>query len=238
MRVEDSSLCPETSTLKNAVQEFHLCFLQISALICGIRSCKDKMAFTCRKLTSESICEWFELISASPPQLWSSCRKRGCLQAGRKIQRCSEYVSSATPDFTAGRSLSNPARPPDPSHCFHDGQAPCERYHALYRKSDLCIPRNETARPRSQFLHSFTVSASDLYIPRISLPIWLQQNRQTIRLEISKSLTDDCGNWETEHYNSVLEITRPTVLFFGIHKSEPDIYIGFSPALHLQCGIR
>jgi hypothetical protein len=25
---------------------------------------------------------------------------------------------------------------------------------ALYRKSDLCIPRNETARPRSQFLHS------------------------------------------------------------------------------------
>jgi hypothetical protein len=25
--------------------------------------------------------------------------------------------------------------------------------HALYRKSDLGIPRNETARPRSQFLH-------------------------------------------------------------------------------------
>jgi hypothetical protein len=25
---------------------------------------------------------------------------------------------------------------------------------ALYRKSDLYIPRNETARPRSQFLHS------------------------------------------------------------------------------------
>ncbi len=24
----------------------------------------------------------------------------------------------------------------------------------LYRKSDLCIPRNETARPHSQFLHS------------------------------------------------------------------------------------
>jgi hypothetical protein len=39
-------------------------------------------------------------------------------------------------------------------------------------------------------------------------------------------------NWETEHYNSVLEIT---VLFLVIHKLEPDIYIGFSPALHLQC---
>jgi hypothetical protein len=25
------------------------------------------------------------------------------------------------------------------------------------------------------------------------------------------------------------------VSFLGIHKSEPDIYIGFSPALHLQC---
>jgi hypothetical protein len=25
---------------------------------------------------------------------------------------------------------------------------------ALYRKYDLCIPRNETARPQSQFLHS------------------------------------------------------------------------------------
>jgi hypothetical protein len=40
-------------------------------------------------------------------------------------------------------------------------------------------------------------------------------------------------NWETEHYNSFLEII---VSFLGIHKWEPDIYIGFSPALHLQCG--
>ncbi len=41
-----------------------------------------------------------------------------------------------------------------------------------------------------------------------------------------------CRNWEIEHYNSVLEIT---VSFLGIHKWEPDIYIGFSPAFHLQC---
>jgi hypothetical protein len=26
-----------------------------------------------------------------------------------------------------------------------------------------------------------------------------------------------------------------TVLFLGIHKGDPDIYIGFSMALHLQC---
>jgi hypothetical protein len=37
-------------------------------------------------------------------------------------------------------------------------------------------------------------------------------------------------NWETKHYNSVLEIT---VSFLEIPKW--DIYIGFSLALHLQC---
>ncbi len=57
-------------------------------------------------------------------------------------------------------------------------------------------------------------------------------------LEICKSLKDlwveEVKNWETGHYNSVLEIT---VSFLGIHKWEPDIYIGFSLALHLQCAI-
>jgi hypothetical protein len=51
------------------------------------------------------------------------------------------------------------------------------------------------------------VSVSDLYIPMICLPIWLQQNRQT---------NPDTGMWnlETEHYNSVLEITRPHSFLF------------------------
>jgi hypothetical protein len=38
----------------------------------------------------------------------------------------------------------------------------------------------------------------------------------------------ECRNWETEHYNSVMEIT---VSFLGIQKWEPGIYIGFLPAL-------
>ncbi len=42
----------------------------------------------------------------------------------------------------------------------------------------------------------------------------------------------ECRNWETEHYNSVL---KRTVSFLEIHQWELDIYIGFSPALHLQC---
>jgi hypothetical protein len=45
-----------------------------------------------------------------------------------------------------------------------------------------------------------------------------------------------CGNWETEHYSSILEKMWPYVVsFLGIHKSEPDIYSWFSPTLHLQC---
>ncbi len=51
---------------------------------------------------------------------------------------------------------------------------------------------------------------------------------------INLSQIYECRNWETEHYNSVLEIT---VSFPGIHKWEPDIYIRFSPALHLQCTV-
>jgi hypothetical protein len=40
-------------------------------------------------------------------------------------------------------------------------------------------------------------------------------------------------NWDTEHYNSGLEIR---VSLLGMHKWKPDICIGFSTALHLQCG--
>jgi hypothetical protein len=36
------------------------------------------------------------------------------------------------------------------------------------------------------------VSVSDLYVPRIGLPIWLKK----------------IENWETEHYNSVFVIAR------------------------------
>jgi hypothetical protein len=44
-------------------------------------------------------------------------------------------------------------------------------------------------------------------------------------------------NWEADHYNSVLEIKRLHSLISGIYKWKPDIYIGFSRALHLQWGL-
>jgi hypothetical protein len=80
------------------------------------------------------------------------------------------------------------------------------------------------------------VSVSNLYIPSYRSTYFLQQNRQTNPGNIYKSLTDIWvyKNWTTEHYNSVFEIT---VSFLEIHKWEPNIYIGFSPALHLQCGL-
>jgi hypothetical protein len=79
---------------------------------------------------------------------------------------------------------------------------------SLYWNSDLWIPRNKTARPHSQFLHScifeqFIYTPGSVYLfgcSKIGRPI----------LQIYKSLTDqECENWKTEHYYSVLEITRP-----------------------------
>ncbi len=66
------------------------------------------------------------------------------------------------------------------------------------------------------------MSKSDLYIPRIGPHISRQQNRQTDP-GINLSQIYECRNWETEHYDFVLEIT---VSFLGIHKWKPNIYIG------------
>ncbi len=56
---------------------------------------------------------------------------------------------------------------------------------------------------------------------RIGRPTWKYINLSQIY---------ECRNWETEHYNSVLELSRLHSSFLGRHKWEPDIYIGFSQA--------
>ncbi len=76
------------------------------------------------------------------------------------------------------------------------------------------------------------MSVSDLNILRIGPNISLQQNMQTDPGNTVYKYLTECRNWETDYYNSVLEIT---VSFLGIHKWEPEIYIGFSQVLHLQC---
>jgi hypothetical protein len=74
------------------------------------------------------------------------------------------------------------------------------------------------------------VSVNDLYISVIGPredPLW--------EYIVNRSQIHECGNWETEHYNSALETMRPRSFISGIYQSEPDFYLGFSPALHLQC---
>jgi hypothetical protein len=50
-------------------------------------------------------------------------------------------------------------------------------YRAIKSTGTLIVPEKELRGLSSiSYIH---VSVSDLYIPRICLPIWLQQNRQT-----------------------------------------------------------
>ncbi len=101
------------------------------------------------------------------------------------------------------------------------------------RKSHLCIPRKDIALLQSQFPHSW-VCELFIYSKDVStdFPAACRIGRPI--LEIYKSLTDIWvyRNWKIANYNSVLEIT---VSFLGIQNWEPDIFIGFSLTLHLQC---
>ena len=105
----------------------------------------------------------------------------------------------------------------------------------LGQKSFLRIPRNQTARPRSRFLLS-CIYERFLYSQDWSAClhcIWLQQNWQTDPGNIC--VNHECENWVTEHYNSFFcKSVGHAVSYLGIHKSESDIPIGFSPDLHLQ----
>ncbi len=96
------------------------------------------------------------------------------------------------------------------------------RYLSLQRKSHLCIPFLGIAWPQSQFPHTcvcerFIYSQEDrsIYFPAAELA-----DRSWKYINLSQIY--ECRNWETEHYNSVLEIT---VSFLGIHYWEPDIYL-------------
>jgi hypothetical protein len=106
-----------------------------------------------------------------------------------------------------------------------------QELHPLQGKFHLCIPFLGIAWPQSQFPHScvcepFIYSQDQsTYFPAAELA-----DRSWKYINLSQIY--ECRNWETEHYNSILKII---VSFLGIHKWEPDIYIGFSPALHLQC---
>ncbi len=97
------------------------------------------------------------------------------------------------------------------------------------KKSDLCIPRIETVWPRSQFLHSCICERFIFFRDGSASLVAAKQADQSWEY-INLSQLHECGNWETDHYNYVLEITGPRSFISG------NTYIRFLPALHLQCG--
>ncbi len=78
---------------------------------------------------------------------------------------------------------------------------------ALYRKSYLCLPGNETVQPCSQFLHS-CICERLIYSQDPSAYLAAAQLADRSRKYINRSQIYECRNWETEHYNSVFEIMR------------------------------
>jgi hypothetical protein len=91
---------------------------------------------------------------------------------------------------------------------------------ALYRKSDLCVPEMKLRGllvPNS-YIHG---SVRDLYIFPGSVCLFGCRKIGRPILEIytvNPSQIHECENWETEHYNSVLEITRPRSFISGNSK--------------------
>ncbi len=82
-----------------------------------------------------------------------------------------------------------------------------------------CIPRNETAQPRSQFLHVCICVFIYLFPRSVCLfgcsKIWADQSWEYIK----RSKKHEFWNWETEHCNSVLKcINRNQTFILDSHR--------------------
>jgi hypothetical protein len=100
----------------------------------------------------------------------------------------------------------------------------CEQCRTMYIKKPIYVYPEMKLRGHvpNSYIH---VSVSYLYIPRIGLPIWLKQNRQTNPGNINRSQIHECKNWETEQYNSVLEITRRYSFHFWEYVNQNQTFI-------------
>ncbi len=99
---------------------------------------------------------------------------------------------------------------------------------ALYRKSNLCISRKGIARPQSQFIH-LCVCERFIYSQD-----WSAYLTDCSWKYINLSQINDCRNWEIEHYNSVLEITRQHCFISG-NTEIGTRHLYWPLALPLQC---
>jgi hypothetical protein len=85
---------------------------------------------------------------------------------------------------------------------------------SLYWKSDFtCIPKDENAQPRSQFLYS---CICERFIYSLDQSTYLAAAKLADRSwdYISRSQIHECGNWETEHYNFCFENNEATQIHF------------------------
>ncbi len=92
---------------------------------------------------------------------------------------------------------------------------------SLQGKSLLCIPFLGKAWPQSQFPH-FCVCERFIYSQDRSTYFPAAEKADPSWKFINLSQIYECRNWETEYYNSDLEITDS---FLGTHTWKPDTYI-------------
>ncbi len=106
----------------------------------------------------------------------------------------------------------------DPSRHNRGEQVQAITANTLYRKFETNISRVETARPRSQFLHS--VSVSDLYISTIGPPILLQQ-------KVDRS-------WEYINRSQIHFLSHLLVLFRKRSEKRDEAFLHHGVSLHRQ----
>jgi hypothetical protein len=85
----------------------------------------------------------------------------------------------------------------------------------LYRKYDLCIPRNETmwaSFPISTFMYLLAIY---IFPGLVYLFSWCKIDIPVLGIYKIAHRYMNGGNWEAEHYNSVLEIMRPHSFISG-----------------------
>ncbi len=100
-------------------------------------------------------------------------------------------------------------------HVILDCPFSLSKVSALYRKSILCIPWNK--RPRHRSISTFMYLWAIYIFPGSAWVFGCKIGRLILGIckSLRRSQLHKCGNWETEHYNSVLEIMRPHSFFSG-----------------------
>jgi hypothetical protein len=115
-----------------------------------------------------------------------------------------------------------PPPPPSPASQYTGKTSVCL---TLQRKSDLCFPRNETARPRSQFPHA---CIRERFIYSLDRSTYSAKQAGRSWEYMYKSLTHEWRNWEWGRAVSFLGIFVSNFLYsvFAVHRKKKDERVG------------